>query len=115
MPAIDDQIDTYLAACAVEGKSANTILSYRASPADFRRSGHRLGLPDDLPTYTVPHVYAFLDAVRSRGAAPAHQHRRHREVKAFFSWCKRLGLVADNVFARVPLVKLEQQIIQPYS
>src|SRR5437870_11255749 len=115
MPQIDDLIDTYLSACAVEGKSPNTVSSYRASLSHFRRTGERLGLPDDLAGYTVPHVYSYLHDLRSRGASAAYQHRRHREVKAFFSWCKRMEFVAENVFAKVPLVKLEQQIVQPYS
>lgn len=115
MPDIDDHIRTYLVACAVEGKSDNTIASYVASLRDFRRGGGTLGLPDDIAAYTIPHVYSFLSDVRSRGTTPAYQHRRHREVKAFFSWCKRMGLVDENVFARVPLVKLEQQIVQPFN
>ena len=48
--------------------------------------------------------------MKERGASPACQHRRHREVKTFFSWCRRMDYVADNVFAKVPLVRLEQQI-----
>ncbi|MPZ22963.1 MAG: tyrosine-type recombinase/integrase [Dehalococcoidia bacterium] len=112
---IDELIGTYLTACAVEGKSANTIFSYRASLADFRRVGNRLGFPDSPDGYTVREVYAFLEEVQRREAKPAYQYRRHREVKAFFSWCRRMGYVEENAFARVPLVKLEQQIVQPFK
>ena len=115
MPPIDELVQTYLAACSVEGKSVNTIASYRASLTDFRRTGAKLALPGDLAGYTVADVYAFLLDVQGRHASPAYQHRRHREVKAFFSWCKRMDFVQENVFARVPLVRLEQQIIQPFS
>ena len=115
MPQIDDLVQTYLTACEVEGKSPNTVWSYRTSLADFRRTGRRLGLPDAIADYTVRDVYAFLDEVRGRGVSAAYRHRRHREVKAFFSWCKRVDIIPENVFARVPLVKLEQQIIQPFS
>lgn len=59
MPTIDDVIPTYLTACLVEGKSPNTVSSYRASLEDFRRVGTRTGFPDDLDAYTVTHVYAF--------------------------------------------------------
>src|SRR5207237_8030513 len=99
----------------VERKSPNTVYSYRASLTHFRGMSERLGLPDDLADYTVPHVYSYLHDLHSRGASAAYQHRRHREVKAFFSWCKRMEFVGENVFAKVPLVKLEQQIVQPYS
>jgi integrase/recombinase XerC len=115
MHSVDALIETYLAACEVEGKSPNTVWSYRTSLADFRRTGRTLGLPADAEAYAVPDVYRFLQAVRARGVSPAYQHRRHREVKAFFSWCRRMDLIQENVFARVPLVKLEQQIIQPFS
>jgi integrase/recombinase XerC len=113
--AIDDLIQTYLTACEVEGKSPNTVWSYRTSLADFRRVGKRIGLPESAEAYAISHVYAFLDEIRGRGVSPAYRHRRHREVKAFFSCCRRIDLIRENVFARVPLVKLEQQIIQPFS
>jgi integrase/recombinase XerC/integrase/recombinase XerD len=115
MAPIDQLIATYLTACEVEGKTPNTIASYRASLADFRRVGERRSLPCEVGAYGIPDVYAFLQDLRDRGASPAYQHRRHREVKAFFSWCRRMGYLQQNVFARVPLVKLEQQIIQPFS
>ncbi len=115
MTDIDETIATYLIACAVEGKTKNTVWSYRTSLADFRRVGARLVLPDQVEAYAIRDVYAFLNDLRLRGVGPAFQHRRHREVKAFFSWCRRMELVQENVFARVPLVKLEQQTVQPLS
>ncbi len=115
MAQIDDTIATYLTAIEVEGKTQNTVLSYRASLEDFRRVGRRVGFPDELEAYTVEHVYHFLGDLKERGASPAYRHRRHREVKTFFSWCRRMDYVADNVFAKVPLVRLDQQIRPPFS
>ena len=115
MAQIDDTIATYLTAIDVEGKTENTVLSYRASLEDFRRAGRRLGFPQELEAYSVEHVYRFLGNLKERGASPAYQHRRHREVKTFFSWCRRMDYVADNIFAKVPLVRLEQQIRPPFS
>ena len=37
----------------------------------------------------------------------------HRLI-AFFSWCKGMEMVNDNIFARVPR-EAEQQIIQPLA
>ena len=37
------------------------------------------------------------------------QHRRQREVKAFFSRCLRLDYVEENPFMRVPMVPREQK------
>ena len=43
MAQIDDTISTYLTAIEVEGKTQNTVLSYRASLEHFRRVGRPAG------------------------------------------------------------------------
>ncbi len=45
MAQIDDTIATYLTAIDVEGKTQNTVLSYRASLEDFRGVGRRWASP----------------------------------------------------------------------
>ncbi len=115
MPLLSELAQTYLTACDVEGKARSTIRGYRESLTRLQEVGARLEFPAEVEAFTVQHVYAFLGALRERGASRAYQHRLHREVKAFFSWCKRFDVVSENVFARVPLVKLEQQIVQPFS
>jgi integrase/recombinase XerC len=115
MAQIDDAITTYLTAIDVGGKTRSTILSFRASLDEFRRVGRRLSFPGTLEAYSVEHVYRFLGDVKERGASPAYQHRRHREVKTFFSWCRRMDYVGDNIFAKVALVKLDQKIHPPFS
>ena len=115
MALLHELAETYLTACDVEGKARSTIRGYRESLTRLQETGARLGFPAEVEAFTVQHVYAFLGALRERGASRAYQHRLHREVKAFFSWCKRFDVVSENVFARVPLVKLEQQIVQPFS
>ena len=115
MAELDDQIMTYLRAIEIEGKTTATQASYANSLADFRAIGNRLGLPGRAPDYRVEHVYSFLSALRARGNSAGYQHRRHREVKACFSWLKRSGFVDDNVFARVPLVRRPLLLKPPYS
>ena len=115
MALLKELAETYLTACDVEGKARSTMRGYRESLTRLQEVGARLDFPADVEAFTVQHVYAFLGALRERGASRAYQHRLHREVKAFFSWCKRYDVVPENVFARVPLVKLEQQIVQPFS
>src|SRR5688572_11759531 len=112
---IDPLTETYLQAIEVEGKSPRTISSYAGSIQDFRRIGKYLDFPEDVEAYEVSHVYAFLSALRARGASPGYQHRRHREVKACFSWLKRMGFVEENVFARVPLVKRPERLQPPFA
>ena len=106
MTPLNDLANTYLTACEVEGKARSTIRGYRESLTRLQETGARLGFPAEVEAFTVQHVYAFLGALRERGASRAYQHRLHREVKAFFSWCKRFDVITENVFARVPLVKL---------
>jgi integrase/recombinase XerD len=115
MAELDDQITTYLSAIEVEGKTVATQASYANSLADFRSLGRSLGLPDRAPDYRMEHVYSFLAALRKRGASAGYQHRRHREVKTCFSWLKRMGMVEENVFARVQLVKRPLLVKPPYS
>jgi site-specific recombinase XerD len=71
MAAIDELISTYLTACEVEGKTANTVTAYRATLRDFRRVGERLRLPDAVEGYSVPDVYTYLAELRERGASAA--------------------------------------------
>src|SRR5512140_2328264 len=115
MAEIDDHIATYLAAIEIEGKTVKTQASYANSLADFRSVGRRIGLPDEAGAYTVEHVYAFLGELRRRGASAGYQHRRHREVKTCFSWLKRMGLMDENPFAKVQLVKRPLLIKPPFS
>jgi site-specific recombinase XerD len=115
MAEIDEHIATYLQAIEIEGKSVKTIASYRNTLADFRTIGRRLGFPESPEEYRVPHVYAFLSELRSRGASAAYQHRRHREVKACFSWLRRMDVIEQNVFAKVPLVKQPIVIKEPFN
>ena len=115
MAEIDDHIATYLQAIEIEGKSVKTIASYANTLADFRTIGRRLGFPERPEEYRVPHVYAFLSELRTRGASAAYQHRRHREVKACFSWLRRMEVIEQNVFARVPLVKQPIVIKEPFN
>lgn len=115
MTSLDDHIATYLSAIEVEGKTINTQASYASSIAHFRTIGVRLGMPERAEEYSVAHVYAFLQELRRCGASASYQHRRHREVKACFSWFKRMGIVPDNVFAKVPLVKRPSLVKWPFN
>lgn len=115
MHEFDALIDTYLAAVAVEGRTAKTIGSYENSLVHFRSLARELGHPEAIEDYRVEHVYEFLGALRERGVSATFQHRRQREIRAFLSWCRRLGFVNQSVFAQVPLVKLEQKVREPFD
>ena len=72
-------------------------------------------LPNSVRAFGPAHVYLFMGWVRDRGVSAGTQHRRQREVKAFFSWCRRMGYSEENPFMRVPVVRREQKVIQPFA
>ncbi len=118
MTQIDDTIATYLTALAVEGKRPRTIESYDETLRAFCRAGRELALPDAIEDYTVEHAYAFLGDLQARGASAAYRNRRHREVRAFFSWCQKMGRLDPDrrhVFARVKLAPEERRVKPPFS
>ena len=114
MPILDQLIPLYLTACTVEGKTDRTVQSYAETLRQFRRAGRELGLPEDVAAFGPAHVYLFMGWVRERGVSSGTQHRRQREVKAFFSWCRRMDYVEENPFMRVPMVRREQKVVQPF-
>ena len=115
MPILDQLIPLYLTACTVEGKTDRTVQSYAETLRQFQRAVRELGLPEDVEAFGPAHVYLFMGWVRGRGVSAGTQHRRQREVKAFFSWCRRMGYVEENPFMRVPMVRREQKVIQPFT
>ncbi len=105
----------YLSACSAEGKTPKTLTAYRETLNLYLRLARADDLPLEVTAVTLEDVYRYLAAVRRRGVGAATQHRRHREVKHFFSWLRRLGIVPANPFQQVPLIRLEQQIVQPFT
>ena len=87
-------------ACEVEGKTERTVQSYAETLRHFRRAVDQLQLPDSVAAFGPAHVYLFMGWVRDRGVSAGTQHRRQREVKAFFSWCRRMDYLEENPFMR---------------
>lgn len=115
MTTLEEAVPLYLKACEVEGKTDRTVQSYAETLRHFRTAVCDLGLPTAMETFRPAHVYLFMGWVKDRGVTSGTQHRRQREVKAFFSWCRRMGYVDDNPFMRVPMVRREQKVVQPFS
>ena len=115
MATFEDLVPLYLKACEVEGKTERTIQSYAETLRQFRSAQPLLELPETVEWFQPAHVYLFLSWVRERGVTAGTQHRRQRETKAFFSWCRRMGYLDDNPFMRVPMVRREQKVVQPFN
>lgn len=112
MTQIDETVSTYLIACAVEANSVDTVWSYRTSLADFRRVGARLaGLTRGLHRVAPVLLPQRPPSTRSQSRLPASPSPRGEGLLLLVQGA--LSFAAENVFARVPLVKLEQQIVQP--
>ena len=87
LPAL---IETYLARCAVEGKSPRTIDAYQESLARFSRCLREDGSPLDPDQIRPDHVIAYL--VRFAALSPDTRHRYFREVRCFCTWAARRRL-----------------------
>ena len=111
--SFDALIPMYLDACAAEGKTTKTLAAYRESLLLYQKLAPMEGLPLRVDEVHAPDVYRYLAAVRQRGVCDATQHRRHREVKHFYSWLLRMELVSENPFQKVPLIRLELKIVSP--
>ena len=115
MPVPEQLIPLYLTACTVEGKTERTVQSYDETLRQFQGAVRELGLPGSIEAFGPAHVYLFMGWVQGRGVSAGTQHRRQREVKAFFSWCRRMGYLEENPFMRVPMVRREQKVILPFT
>jgi site-specific recombinase XerD len=108
-------IEAYLSACDAEGKSPRTISAYGETLRQFMDVVTRRGLSASVDGFTSQDVYSFLQAVSERGVSLATRHRRYREVRAFFSWCERMGMIERNPFSGIPNVRQEQKVVQPFT
>src|SRR5215210_2430776 len=115
MTAFEELVPLYLKACEVEGKTDRTVQSYAETLRQFGSARAQLSLPLEVEGFKPAHVYLFMGWVKDRGVTTGTQHRRQRETKAFFSWCRRMDYVDENPFMRVPMVRREQKVVQPFS
>jgi integrase/recombinase XerD len=108
-------IELYLTSCRIEGKSEETVRSYRESLGIFTNVIKEERLPKDPASFTTAHVYQFLGHVADTGVSAMTQWRRQREARAFFSWLLRHDHVATNPFSKVKNIKVPQKVIRPFS
>jgi site-specific recombinase XerD len=112
---LKQMVDTYLLACQVEGKSPNTIRAYRETLVMFLGIAEEEGFPTEVCSITPNHVYTYLGRIMERGVTPETRHRRHREVRFFFSWLVRMDYIRNHPFAKIKNLRLGDKIVQPFS
>ena len=78
-PLLPAHIATYLARCAVEGKSPRTVQAYRETLTRFCRCLVEDGAPLDPDRLRPDHVIAYL--ARFTAHRPDTRHRYFREVR----------------------------------
>lgn len=113
--ALADQIELFLTACRLEGKTPDTLRSYRETLALFLRAASEIPLPEDVREYTSAHIYQFLGWVAATGVCANTQLRRQRETRPFFTWLERHEHTERNPFSKVKNIRVEQKIIQPFT
>ena len=106
-PLLPTLIETYLARCAVEGKSPRTIAAYRESLARFQRCLQEDGAPLDPDRLRPDHVIAYLARFAAR--SPDTRHRYFREVRCFCTWLRAAGYTDNDPFRGLRNVRLPQQ------
>ena len=115
MAKLDELIPLYLKACAVEGKTDRTLQAYDETMRRLRSACSVLAIPEEIEAFGAAHVYLFMSWIKDRGVSSSTQHLHQRQAKAFFSWCKRMEYVIENPFMRVPMVRRELKVVQPFS
>ena len=110
-PLLPTLVETYLARCAVEGKSPRTIDAYRESLSRFRRCLEEDGAPLDPDRIRPDHVIAYL--VRFAALSPDTRHRYFREVRCFCNWLRAAGYTDNDPFRGLRNVRLPRKIVPP--
>ena len=113
MSTFTELIPFYLTVCTVEGRTDRTVQSYAETLGQFRRAVDQLQLPNSVRAFRPAHVYLLMGWVRECGVSAGTQHRRQREVKAFFSWCRRMDYLEENPFMWVPMVRRDLAVVVP--
>ena len=112
-PLLPALIATYLARCAVEGKSPRTIAAYRETLTRFSRCLQEDGAPMDPDHLRPDHVIAYL--ARFAAHRPATRHRAFREVRCFCTWLRAAGYTANDPFRGLRNVRLPHTIVPPLT
>ena len=110
-PLLPTLIETYLARCAVEGKSPRTIAAYRETLTRFQRCLQEDGAPLDPDRIRPDHVVAYLARFAAR--SPDTRHRYFREVRCFCTWLRAAGYTANDPFRGLRNVRLPRKIVPP--
>ncbi len=113
--ALEAAIAEYLIACEVENKSPRTVQAYAETLRVFMRWVTLEPLAATVASFAVPDAYRFLKAVADSGVAAGTRHRRFREVRAFFSWCVRMGYAPRNPWLAIRTPRLEYRVIRPFA
>ena len=112
-PLLPALIATYLARCALEGKSPRTTQAYRETLSRFCRCLGEDGAPLDPDRLRPDHVIAYL--VRFSDHRPDTRHRYFREVRCFFRWLHTAGYTDNDPFRGFRNVRLPHTIVPPLT
>ena len=112
-PLLPALVETYLARCAVEGKSPQTQRAYRETLTRFCRCLAEDAAPLDPGALRPDHVIAYL--VRYATHSPDTRHRYFREVRCFFNWLQAAGYTENDPFRGLRNVRLPAKVVPPFT
>ena len=124
-PSLDRLVQGYLITLQSEGKSPQTVISYKDQLSHFLWWCEREGVPGDAEGITAAHVRGFLlyaqtEPVRWGGRSTSSRrplsaatlHRYHRTLSAFFNWLEGEGLVAGSPLRGIRKPRVPQKVVR---
>ena len=109
-PGVDDLLDTFLAAKAVEGRSDKTAERYAYI---IRRFLH--DVKTETSRVTVYHIRQYLLAEKQRGISDSTLGSYRSIFSSYFGWLHKEGLIRSNPCANLNAIKCAKVVREPYS
>jgi integrase/recombinase XerC len=109
-----DELQNYLLACRVEGKSPKTLDGYITWLCGLSKTLKALDV-QNIKQVNEKHLRLHMLSLIERGLAPSTQHDHYRSIKTFFNWLVREGTIDRSPMDRLRGPRQEQKIVMPYS
>lgn len=106
---ISELAEEFLADLGAQGRSRNTVVNYRT---DLRQLA---AFVDNAPVQAVGADVLRRFMRRQAKHSPATRARRQATINAFFAWCVRSDLIAQNPAAKLPTVQRDEALPRPMA
>lgn len=112
----EQALELWLAAVQAKGATRATLRTYRDRVGYFLRwlkQEHGIHHLDEIQP---PHIILYIQHCQARETWGSETVQDYcRDARTFLNWCHRMELIDKNPFAKIPLPKGEQTLLQPLS